>query len=104
LVAQGTAPTEADAIDQLVRNFLITYDLQNFVRDLGLQFAKVRFFSCSALGRLPDPTDTRTFEPVRVLEPLSWVLDELGVIDPARDFQVAPAMTTAASASAGSMA
>ncbi len=72
--------TPAAAIDRLVRHFLDTYGLDNFVRDVDLQFESVQFFSASALGRMPNDADTRPFTPVRADEPLEWVLRQLGVL------------------------
>jgi len=83
LVASDPAlASEDEAISKLVRDFLCSYDLENFVRDLESQFAKVRYFSCSALGRLPNPGDTSSFDPVRVLEPLAWLLTQSKVLSP----------------------
>jgi len=66
--------SEEDAISLLVRHFLYNYGLGNFVRDVESQFTNVKYFSCSALGRLPTQTDTRSFQPIRVLDPLVWLL------------------------------
>ena len=65
---------ERDAINALVRNFLCEYGLDHFVRDVEMQFSNVRYFSCSALGRMPDNHDGRSFEPIRVLDALVWLL------------------------------
>ena len=51
------------------------------VRDLYLQFRDVRFFSCTALGRMPDEDDHSPFTPSGVLEPLLWILGMLKVAD-----------------------
>jgi hypothetical protein len=45
------------------------------VRALEQKFTRLRYFACTALGRLPDPRDTRPFEPRGVAEPLLWLLD-----------------------------
>jgi hypothetical protein len=66
--------SEEAAIDRLTREFLKSYGLENFVRDVELQFEHVRFFSCSALGRMPDASDGSAFVPARVLEPLQYIL------------------------------
>jgi hypothetical protein len=57
-----------------VKDFLCQYSLDNFVRDLEAQLSTVKYFSCSALGRLPSQDDTSSFVPVRVLDPLIWLL------------------------------
>jgi len=71
---------EVDAINKLVEKFLIDYGLGNFVRDVKLQFDDVAFFSCSSLGRLPDPSDQRPYEPIGVLEPFLWLLGAIKVV------------------------
>lgn len=80
MAAEPDVRTEGDAIDRLITRFLGYHQLDNFVRDAEQQFRKVRYFSCSALGRMPNPADARPFASVRVLEPLAWVLSELGVL------------------------
>ena len=82
--------TEEDAIHALVRDFLFTYDLDHFVRDLESQFSNVRYFSCSALGRLPRENDVSSFVPIRVLEPLTWLLARSKVIKPVRHIPSLP--------------
>ena len=76
---------EEDAINILVRRFLQEHDLGNLVRDLYLQFEQVRFFSCSALGRMPGTNKNAPFKPARVLEPVSWILGSLRVVDSQRE-------------------
>lgn len=68
--------SEEDAMSTVVRTFLGNYGLDNFVRDLELQFSNVKYFSSSALGRLPLQNDTRAFTPIRVLDPLIWLLSK----------------------------
>ncbi|MEO6892915.1 MAG: hypothetical protein ABI456_24215 [Ktedonobacteraceae bacterium] len=82
LIAQNAASSEEEAINTLVRSFLMRYGLDHFVRDVEMQFSRVRYFSCSALGRMPDPVDSRTFLPVRVIEPLLWLLSSAKAIPP----------------------
>ena len=76
-----TIKQEGDAINVLVRNFLNQYGLDHFVRDVEMQFSNVRYFSCSALGRMPDGRDGRSFEPIRVLDPLAWLLAGAKAVD-----------------------
>jgi Double-GTPase 2 len=45
------------------------------VRELEMKFSRLRYFSCSALGRLPELRDTKPFQPRGVTEPLLWLLD-----------------------------
>lgn len=72
---------EEDAISILVRQFLLDNGLDNFVRQVELQFRNVKYFSCSALGRLPDPSNQRAFVPLRVLDPFVWLLGHAGAIN-----------------------
>ncbi len=65
-----------------MRDFLRNYGLGNFMRDVESQFAHVKYFSCSALGRLPTQADTRSFQPIRVLDPLVWLLVNAKAIKP----------------------
>lgn len=57
-----------------VREQLIRWDIGDVVQQLETRCSNVRYFSCSALGRMPD-SDSRAFKPKGVLEPLMWVLD-----------------------------
>ena len=59
--------------DELIRNQLIRWDQGDLVQQLEARCARVRYFTCSSLGRMPDGT-TRAFEGRRVLEPLLWIL------------------------------
>ncbi|MGH2487224.1 MAG: TRAFAC clade GTPase domain-containing protein, partial [Ktedonobacterales bacterium] len=65
---------EQDAISLLVRQFLIANNLGNFVRDAESQFHNVKYFSCSALGRMPGPGLSAGFTSTRVADPLVWLL------------------------------
>ena len=65
---------EEDALSTVVRDFLCSFGLDHFVRELELHSSNVRYFSCSALGRLPTQDDSRGFTPIRVLNPLLWLL------------------------------
>ncbi|MGE0129078.1 MAG: hypothetical protein AB7U82_13450 [Blastocatellales bacterium] len=46
------------------------------VRDLEMKFSNVRYFACTALGRLPDLRNASPFQPKGVVEPLMWLLDD----------------------------
>jgi hypothetical protein len=73
-----TAPPGTDRRDlrhHLVREQLLRWGEAGLVDQFERRFAKVRYFACSALGRLPDGSG-RAFVPWGVLEPLLWVLGE----------------------------
>lgn len=77
LMAQNPSlKTEEDAIHLLVRDFLCQYGLDHFVREMELHYGNVRYFSCSALGRLPIQNDSSSFVPMRVVDPLVWLLSK----------------------------
>lgn len=80
--ADASIKREEDAIHTLVREFLCRYGLSHFVQNIEMQFSNVRYFSCSALGRLPTPGDTRAFVPLRVGDPLIWLLAKVKAIEP----------------------
>ncbi len=81
LLAESTViRSEAEAIDGLVEHFLLSYGEGNFVRNLRAQFSAVRFFSCSSTGRLIRPGDYSNLQPVRVLEPLLWLMAQNNVL------------------------
>ena len=56
--------SEADAINVLTERFLTEHGAGNFTRGVRHQFKTVRYFSCSV----------QSGDPVRVLEPVLWVL------------------------------
>jgi GTPase SAR1 family protein len=62
-----------DAEDQLCKELLKSWGLGNFLRKVEQKFKKYRFYTCSALGHLPD-TSNAAFKPYRVIEPLLWLL------------------------------
>jgi len=73
--------TEANAIHELVRTFLESNQQSRLVRDLELQFETVRYFTCSALGRMPSNEDSSAFIPQRALDPLLWILKKTALIN-----------------------
>jgi len=56
-----------------IRQWLIDHGEGNLVRSIEHDFPRVRYFSCSALGHLPD--GTRAFRPAGILPPLQWALE-----------------------------
>jgi hypothetical protein len=70
------SPTTADPVstrDQLIREQLVAWEMGDFVQQLESRFSRVRYFTCSSLGRMPDETG-RSFQPRQVLDPLMWIL------------------------------
>jgi hypothetical protein len=61
--------------DTVVREQLRAWGEGPFVQQLETRCARVRYFTCSSLGRMPDSTD-RAFEGRGVLDPLLWIIGE----------------------------
>jgi len=59
----------------------------NFVRAVQGEFRQVRWFACSALGRVPTPEDQRPFQPEGATAPLLWLLSKRGVVPASRAFE-----------------
>lgn len=74
MAASPTASREA-VRDALVREQLRAWGEGPFVQQLETRCAKVRYFTCSSLGRMPDSTG-RAFEGRGVLDPLLWIIGE----------------------------
>lgn len=65
--------TRTAARNALLRNQLVDWGEQAFVSRVEGRFANVSYFSCSALGRIPDSSG-KAFEADNVLPPLHWIL------------------------------
>lgn len=71
-----SSPTPLDpetARNQLLREQLIRWDLGGLVQQIETRFSRVRYFTCSSLGHMPDASG-RAFEARGVLEPVMWIL------------------------------
>ncbi len=63
-----------DKLSARCREALVRLGAGNSVRALEQTFATVRYFGCSALGRMPDLRNTKPFRAAGVAEPLLWLL------------------------------
>lgn len=73
-----SSPTPVDlasARDELLRDQLRRWGQGDVVQQLETRCARVRYFTCSALGHMPDGS-AQAFEARGVLEPLLWILGE----------------------------
>jgi hypothetical protein len=77
------------ARDELIREQLLAWEQGALVQQLEARCGRLRYFTCSALGRIPDGTN-RPFEARGVMEPLLWIL---AAADPA--FAGRPALKAA---------
>jgi len=57
-----------------IRQQLIDWDEAALVQQIETRFSNVQYFSCSALGRIPDST-SNDFVSQYVFEPISWLLE-----------------------------
>jgi hypothetical protein len=85
-----------DPESRSVRQWLISHGEGNLVRSIEHDFKKVRYFHCSALGRLPD-AGSMPFVPEGVIDPLAWALKPYGL---RLDGSKQAGLSTAASSSA----
>lgn len=67
----------AQQVDSSCRNWLETNGQGHLVRLMQSDFAQVRFFSASALGRSPDQQNRTRFQGIGVLDPLIWSVPRL---------------------------
>lgn len=72
--------TQEEASNALILDFLQKYGFANLLRDLEMHFSEIRYFSCSALGRLPLEENKAAFISTGVLDPLVWLFARTGVI------------------------
>ena len=75
--------SDADAVDQEIRNWLSTNGEQGFLDAITISFppGKVRFFGVSSYGNPPRAAgQLRTILPHRVLDPLMWMLAEEKIV------------------------
>jgi len=64
-----------DTLNRRCRDALCRLGAENSVRLLEQKFSNVRYFACTATGRIPDPRDLTPFRPAGVEAPLLWLLE-----------------------------
>ena len=74
----GPVSEDSSEESQHVRHWLKEHGERNLVQCIEHDFRTVRFFYCSALGRLPDGTAS-PFVPRGVLRPFGWALGRQGL-------------------------
>jgi GTPase SAR1 family protein len=79
LMKQDTSiKTISDAINKLCKDNLTEWGLGHFIRNLEYKFSNYRFFTCSALGHLPN---NDAFQAYGATEPLMWLLSQINKKD-----------------------
>jgi len=72
--AAANPTTDPDTLrDELIQSQLVRWDQGDLVQQLEARCTRVRYYTCSSLGRMPDTT-ARAFAGRGVLEPLLWIL------------------------------
>ena len=66
--------TGSEAGTEACRQALDRLGANRILPALEHKFTKIKFFSCSALGRMPDPDNASPFQPLGVTEPFLWLL------------------------------
>ena len=75
-VQASPMPVDPQSVrDELLRDQLRRWNQEDVVQQLETRCARVRYFTCSALGHMPDGS-AQAFEARGVLEPLLWILGE----------------------------
>ena len=77
----------ASAGEAAPRAWLEAKGAGNFVRAVQGEFKQLRWFACTALGRIPSGADHRPFEPEGATAPLLWLLAKRGVVPAKREFE-----------------
>jgi hypothetical protein len=77
--------SEEDKVSIMVEQFLAQNGLGNLLRNLKTQFQNVKFFSCSALGRMPGTANGQPYNPLRTSLPFLWLLGQVGVVNVAHE-------------------
>lgn len=70
-------PRDSDALHSLCREALCQLGGDASVRMLEQKFENVRYFACTATGRMPALRDASSFQPAGVEQPVLWLLGQL---------------------------
>jgi hypothetical protein len=103
-IAAEIEALRSSAGDAAPRAWLDANGAGNFVRAIETEFKQVRWFGCSALGRIPDAADRTAFEPKGAIEPLLWLLSRRGVVPARRSFEPSKTAERLAGADASTFA
>jgi hypothetical protein len=90
--------------DRAPRAWLEANGAGNFGRAVEQEFKHVKWFACSALGRVPAGGDERPFRPQGATEPLLWLLSRRGVVPASRPFEASRTAERLAGADASTFA
>lgn len=74
----GGTDRSRDEASAAVKQWLEQHGAGNLVRTIHKDFADVKYFACSALGRMPGDSAS-PFVPVGVLRPFAWLVGHYGL-------------------------
>lgn len=70
--------SDFDSINVSMKGALSMWNENNFLRNIANYYQNTKFFGISALGSSPVNQTVSTIRPYRILDPLIWILHELG--------------------------
>ncbi len=71
------SPSELQEINHDMRSLLTLWGEDGFISDVEKKFSKTAYFGVSALGATPVGGKITEVKPLRVLDPLIWILDKI---------------------------
>lgn len=72
------ATNELQDVSHEMRSLLSMWGEDSFISDVEKNFSKTAYFGISALGATPEKGKIDKIKPHRVLDPLVWILDNIG--------------------------
>lgn len=72
--------SRSDLRDQLIKKQLTHWSEDALLQQLNMRFKQVRFFSCSALGRIPDSSNAE-LKARQVFDPIYWICHSVSPAD-----------------------
>lgn len=78
IIGEAAITGENDRVQRksnLIRQQLIDWNEAALIQQIETRFKSVKYFSCSALGRIPNSKSKDDFVPHHVFEPISWLLN-----------------------------
>ncbi|MCB0567600.1 MAG: hypothetical protein KDD01_24800 [Phaeodactylibacter sp.] len=71
-------PSELMEVNDDMRSLLSQWEEESFIADVEKRFSNTAYFGISALGATPVNGRIEEVQPLRVLDPLVWILDKIG--------------------------
>ena len=78
LDGEGVNFPDIDSVSDGIRGVLHSWHEDNFINNIENHYKNVHYFGVSALGNNPKGRVITNLRPYRVLDPLVWILDQIG--------------------------